>query len=79
LYDPGISIIDIGDQSGARSQYHLYWIIRAPSLVKGWDGSCLEIECDKFRELFDTKWARSRGDALKEMQGTFPVLLIDVF
>ena len=73
FYDRGVFHVDDGKQAGTCRQYRIYWIFEAQLLVKFWNRSGLEIECENFREFFHTERAGSHGNALEQSMDIFRV------
>src|ERR1700733_1804286 len=67
LHHPGIAVTDNGDQTGTRRKYSLLLIVPSPVLLQVWNpllAHRLEIECQEFCELLNTKRSDGCGKAM---------------
>jgi hypothetical protein len=63
LHDPGIFSVDNRKQYVARGWHRINRIFRTPILVKLWDWTSLEIECENVSQLLNSERAASHSDA----------------
>ena len=78
FYEKIFFVVDNGKQTRTRGQHRVYWIFHAPILMKFWNWSGVEIECEQLGEFLNAERAGSHRNKLKEAMSKLPVRLIDL-